>query len=298
MKGADAANLGLFLAMSVTWGGTWVAIKLGIADVPPIFFAALRYAAVAVVLVVIVPGATKAFRDGAAWRTIVTGVLINAGTYSLLFWGMQFIGSGTAGLINLSLMPVGLFVFAVVFADESPRWRHALALALGVAGVAVLFAGKTTISGGGLELLGAAAVVAGTVCYCLGTILSRPLLRALTPIELTAAQALVGTLGLLLLSAALEPLSFETLRALAGWAPLAALAYLALFGTILAYAIYLKLVRDWGAPRAGLYAFISPVIALVLGWLAFGEPIGWREIAGAVLMLAAAGLALMQHTEA
>jgi drug/metabolite transporter (DMT)-like permease len=77
---------------------------------------------------------------------------------------------------------------------------------------------------------------------------------------------------------------------------LAALLFLAIFGTVAAYTIYLRLVRDWGAPRAGLYSFVSPIVALTIGWILFGEPVGWREVGGATIMLAAASLALKHGT--
>jgi drug/metabolite transporter (DMT)-like permease len=87
---------------------------------------------------------TAPFGRDVAVRTVLTGLLINTGTYALLFWGIQFIDSGVAGLINLSLVPVGLFVLSVLIGDERPRWRHALALAFGAIGLCVLFCNGAT----------------------------------------------------------------------------------------------------------------------------------------------------------
>jgi drug/metabolite transporter (DMT)-like permease len=285
-------NFGLFAAMSLIWGATWVAIKLGVMAVPPIFFAGMRYVLAGALLAVFVRGVDGLFGRGRIGRTVLTGLLVNAGTYALLFWGMQFVGSGVSGLINMSLIPVGLFGLSVLVGDEEPRWRHALALGLGVAGLAVLFSGKASFGGSSRELWGAAAIVAATFCYCLGTVLSRPLLAAFTPLQVATAQAMVGAIGLMGLSAALEPLSLATLHLLAAPAPLAGLMFLVIFGTVAAYTIYLRLVREWGAARAGLYAFVSPIAALALGWLMFAEPVGWREAVGAAAMLLAAGLAM------
>jgi drug/metabolite transporter (DMT)-like permease len=117
---------------------------------------------------------------------------------------------------------------------------------------------------------------------------------AFAPLQLTAAHALVGAIGLLVLAAALEPLAGETLGALGAPVAIASLLFLVFFGTVVAYTIYLKLVRDGGAARAGLYPFLSPVVALVLGWLIFSEEIGWSEIAGAAIMLVGAALALVR----
>ena len=103
--------------------------------------------------------------------------------------------------------------------------------------------------------------------------LSRPLLDRVSPIELTAAQGLVAAVGLSLLSFALEPVSSATFRALVTPLPLAGLLFMVCFGTFIAYTIYLRLVRDWGAPRAGLFSFVSPVVALILGALVLDEPL-------------------------
>jgi drug/metabolite transporter (DMT)-like permease len=285
-------DLALFGIMSLIWGATWAAIKLGVTTVPPIFFAGLRYALTSILLALFVRGLGGPFGTKFIWRTLVSGALVNVGTYSLLFWGMQYVSSGVSGLINLSLIPVGLFALSILAGEEAPRWRHGIALALGLIGLAVLFLGKATLGGGSMELPGAAAIVAATFCYCLGTVLSRPLLAAFSPLQLTAAQAVVGAAGLLLLAAVLEPVSIDTLTALASPGPLGGLLFLVIFGTVVAYAIYLRLVRDWGAPRAGLYAFVSPIVALALGWLFFAEQVGWREISGAAILLLAAALAL------
>jgi drug/metabolite transporter (DMT)-like permease len=278
--------------MSLAWGGTWAAVKVGVELVPPIFLAALRYVLVAAALALFVRGFLRPFASGALGRTLITGALVNVGTYAALFWGMQFVPSGVSGLINLSLVPVGLLGFSVLVGDTRIAWRHVAAVAVGVVGLVVLFSGKLQAVGSRAELVGAAAIVAATAFYCLGTVLSRPLLGRFSPLQLEAAQAMVGAAGLALLAALLEPISGDTLHALGSPQALASLAYLVVIGTLLAFTIYLRLVRDWGAPRAGLYAFISPIVALCVGWLFFGERIGWREAAGALFMLAAAGGAL------
>jgi drug/metabolite transporter (DMT)-like permease len=119
-------------------------------------------------------------------------------------------------------------------------------------------------------------------------------LDELTPIQLTAAQALVGAVGLAALSLLLEPVTPQTFAALLAPAPLAGLLFVIVGGTFVAYNIFLRLMREWGAPRAGLYSFVSPVVALVLGALIFGEPLTWREWAGAAIMLLAAAIAVVR----
>jgi len=192
----------------------------------------------------------------------------------------------------MSMNPVCLFGLAILLGQERPSWRHALALVLGIAGLLLLFSGKATITGDTMELWGAAALVGGSLAYCVGSVLSRPLLDEITPLQLTAAQGLVGAVGLTVLSLIAEPISGATFTALLRPEPLAGVLFLIICGTFIAYTIFLRLMRDWGASRAGLYSFLSPVVALSLGALVYGEPLTWREAAGAAIMIAAAWIAV------
>jgi drug/metabolite transporter (DMT)-like permease len=289
------ANHLLFLLMSLIWGVTWAATKAGIAVVPPLFFGAVRYILVAAVILVVARDLRAVFGGGRAPRLIVTGALVVVGCYGFLYWGMQFVASGVAGVVNMSMNPIGLFGFAILFGQERPSWRHALALALGIVGLVILFSGKAELSGTSAELWGAAAMIAAAASYCLGSVLSRPLLDELTPFQLTSAQALVGAIGLTALSLVFEPVSAATFRAMLAPAPLAGVLFLVIAGTFVAYTIFLRLMRDWGAPRAGLYSFVSPVVALLLGALIYAEPLTWRELAGAGVMLFAAAIAVARR---
>src|SRR6185295_5574473 len=289
------ANHLLFLLMSLIWGVTWAATKAGIAVVPPLFFGAVRYILVSAVIVVVARDLRETFGHGRAPRLIVTGALTVVGCYAFLYWGMQFVASGVAGVVNMSMNPVGLFGFAILFGQERPSWRHGLALVLGIGGLVILFSGKAELSGTSAELWGAAAMIVAAASYCLGSVLSRPLLDELTPFQLTSAQAIVGAVGLTALSLIVEPVSAATFRAMLAPAPLAGVLFLVIAGTFIAYTIFLRLVRDWGAPRAGLYSFVSPVVALALGALIYGEPLTWRELTGAAVMLLAAAIAVLRR---
>ncbi|MDB5412319.1 MAG: EamA family transporter [Rubritepida sp.] len=285
-------NTVLFLVMSLIWGGSWAAARIGLDGMPAIFFAAVRYAVSTVILCVAVRGWTGLYGREYLGRTLLTGLLVNAGCYGLLFWGMQTVPSGLAGLINLAVTPVALFALAIWVGDDRPSWRHAAAIATGLAGLIALFWGRLQDGGGMEEWPRFAAIIAGTLSYCAGSVLSRPLVQRFSPFQVTAAQVPIGMVGLAIASAAIEPIHAETWLALLRPAALGSLAYLVLAGTVAAYTIYMRLVRDWGTSRAGLYAFLSPVVALAFGHWLFGERIGATEITGAVLMLGASAIAL------
>ena len=125
----------LFLLMSLIWGVTWIATKAGLAAVPPLFFGAARYILVSAVLVFVVRDLRAVFGGGRALRIIVTGTLVVVATYAFLYWGMLYVASGVAGVVNMSMNPVFLFALAILFGQERPTWRHALALVLGIGGL-------------------------------------------------------------------------------------------------------------------------------------------------------------------
>ncbi|TPI14818.1 EamA family transporter [Mesorhizobium sp. B4-1-3] len=289
------SNLTLFGLMALIWGLTWAAVKIGLdAGVPPILLAGLRYLLTAGILAFWTQGAFTAFAEGRPMRIIISALLTNAGTYGLLFWGMQTVPSGLSGLVNLALVPVLLFGLAVLLGEEQPTWRHGLALALGCTGLLGLFWTRLVEqeSGNGLGL---AAIVGGTACYCAGSVIARPLIGPIRPLTLTAIHAILGGAALIVISFFLGEVS-ATLPEKIDVAPAtASLLFLSLLGTIVAYTIYLRLLEQWGTARAGLYAFISPIVALAVGVWLFGEKVGAAEIGGAALLLVAAGLALFGH---
>lgn len=287
----------LFALMALIWGTTWIAIKAGVTAVPPLLFAGTRFVAAGVLLL-----AWLALRGGlrpvarADWPALAgVAVLIIAGTYGLLFWGLRHAPSGLAGVINLALMPVFLLALGLLHGEE--RWRPALALAIvvGVAGLGVLFAPSLAADAAASLRWGLLAVVGATLAYCWGSVLNRRLLRRYAATQVSAVQVLVGGTVLTALALAAEDVGAETWRAFAAPAVLAGWLFLVVGGSLLAFTIYLHLVHAWGATRAGMYAFVSPVVALAAGALVYGEALTPANLAGSALVLAAAWLALRRE---
>jgi drug/metabolite transporter (DMT)-like permease len=132
---------------------------------------------------------------------------------------------------------------------------------------------------------GLAAIVGGTAISCLGSVVVRRLVGPVQQLALTAVQAVIGGAALLALSVAFEPLSFEVARQFLTPEATGKSLFLLLLGTIVGYTIFQNLLREWGTVRAGLYAFISPIVALAIGALMFGEHVGPAEIGGGFLCL-------------
>jgi drug/metabolite transporter (DMT)-like permease len=152
--------------------------------------------------------------------------------------------------------------------------------------------GISTAHGDPMEMMGLAAVAAGTLFYCVGAVLSRPIAGTMPTLTLAGWQTLIGGIGLTAVTLALEPVGLADIRALASWPVLPAVLFLIVGGSLMGFTIYMRLLRDWGAFRAGLYAFVSPAIAVAVGVVALSEPFGWSEAVGALLMFGAAAIAL------
>lgn len=284
----------LFALMALIWGTTWIAIKAGVTAVPPVLFAGTRFTAAGLLLLgwLALRGALRPVprRD---WPAVagVAGLIIVA-TYGLLFWGVRHAPSGLAGVINLAVMPVALLGLGLLHGEE--RWRGALglAVAVGVLGLGVLFRPTLAVEAAAGVHWGLLAVVGGTLAYAWGSVLNRRLLRRYAAPQLAALQVLGGGVALTALALGVEPVDSATWRAFGAPAVLAGWLFLVLGGSLAAFTIYLHLVHTWSATRAGMYAFVSPVVALACGAVVYGEALTPGNLAGSALVLAAAWLAL------
>ena len=285
-----------FGAMALTWGLTWIAAKWATEAAPPVLVAGLRLLLACPLFALWCRVAGLSFWTPDPVRLLLSGLLINTGCYSFLFWGVARTPTGLAAIVNLSLIPVFSMLIGAAYREERTTRRRLGAVALGAFGLLLLFrerlAGTTGTTGGDETAVGLAAVVAGTVFYAWGAIVSKPLLRAMPPVALAAWQTGIGGAGLLLASALLERPGPADALALASGRPLAGFLFLVGAGSLVGFSIYLWLLREWGAFRAGLYAFVSPAVAVAVGSVALGEPFGVAEATGMAVMLTATALVL------
>lgn len=289
----NATTAALYVAMCLIWGLSWIAIKTGVDAVPPLFFAACRFLLAGGLLFAVARWRRSRLPADAPWgRIVVAALLINTGCYATLFWGMQYVPSGFAGVVNLSLVPITLFALGIFFGLERFTRTRAAALALGVAGLLVLMRARLSIEPSPMAVAGSLAVVAATFSYGLGSVLSRPLLDRVPSLALAAVHNVIGGLGLALLSFGFETVDAAAFARLADPPVLASLAFLIFFASLIAFTVYLRLLRDWGPYRAGTYAFVSPIIAVAVGIAMAGERYTVLEFLGAATMLAAVGLSL------
>jgi drug/metabolite transporter (DMT)-like permease len=285
----------MFAVLCFVWGTTWLAMKVGIATVPPGFFAGTRWTIAGVVLLLVraLSGHTLNVPFRLRARLVLCSVLMVSLNQVIQLYGLRHITAGLAAVLSSALTPIGLLGFAVALRQEQFRWRQVGAVALGVAGILVLF-GPKALKGelNIMEVLGALAVVVSTLSYAAGSVLARPLMRTMPPAHVAAMTNFIGGGLLLVFALAFEPGALTATTGNWGWPAFLAWLYLLLPGSLGATVIYFLLVRDWGASRAGTYAFVSPVIAVVIGLAFFGERVETYDVLGMILMLAAAAMVL------
>lgn len=281
--------------MALIWGLTWLPMKLASEVVPPVFLAATRFLLAASCFLPILLARGMPLRSDQFGRIVVASLLITTGCYSFLFWGVAVAPSGLSATVNLALMPIFLVMIGAFYGQERITARRVGAIALGVAGLVLLFSGRSgPVQGGTLAAFGLAAVAVGTVSYAWGSVISRPLTQSMPPMVLAFWQSLIGGLGLVPVSLALEGYDPARFAALADGRAVLGLSVLVLGGSLCAFSIFLWLVRDWGAFRAGLYSFVSPIIAVAIGVVYAQEPFGWAEAVGMAIMLVATALTLAE----
>ncbi len=285
----------LFATLCIVWGANWLAMKAGVATVPPGFFSGTRWTFAGLVLLAWwkLQGGSFRIRRRVLWRLVFVSVMLISINAVIMLYGLRYVPVGLAAVINAGLTPVAMLGFGVAFGLERFRPRQLVAFALGIGGILVLF-GPKAIEGrlDYPELLGALAIIAGNLFYCYGSVASLPLMRVVSPVLLTATTNFTGGLILLVMSLLFEPGVGQAMTFHWGAAAWAGWLFMVIAGSLGATIIYFFLVRDWGPGRTGSYAFVSPVIAILLGMLIYGERLDAIEVAGMVLMLAGAGVAL------
>jgi drug/metabolite transporter (DMT)-like permease len=284
----------VWLILCGIWGSTWLFIKLGLNDLPPLTFAGIRFVIASLVLFAFVRfRRIKLPRDRSDWVFLaITGVLSFTLNYGLVFWGEQYISSGLAALLQATLPAFGLVIAHFYLPGERMTWTKIAGVILGVLGVAVVFSNQLNIAGGG-ALAGAIGLVLSAFFAAYSNVLVKARGQKLDPAILAGGQMFFGMIPLLIIGFGLEgsPLHFH-------WTTVSVVAmfYLALVGTVLAFLLYYWLVHNMDVTKSMLIALVTPVVAVVLGMLVLREELNWRTLAGGAMIMAGIGFIVVRKT--
>ena len=283
----------VFLILSAIWGSTWLFIKLGLEDLPPLSFAGVRFVIAATLLfAVVLLRRVPLPRNRKDWKLMaVTGVLAFSLNYGLLFWGEQHVSSGLAALLQATIPAFGLVIAHYHLPGERMTWVKITGILLGISGVGVIFSNQLS-DHGTLALLGSAAIVLGALAVAYANVLVKARGGHLDPAVLAFGQMVFGLVPLLIAGAATEgnPMKFN-------WTPRAWLSviYLALVGSSLAFLLYYWLVKNMEVTNTMLISLVTPLIAVILGMLVLNEQLTWRIVAGGTAILCGIGLIILRN---
>jgi drug/metabolite transporter (DMT)-like permease len=278
--------LSAFALVYLVWGSTYLAIRFAIETLPPFSMAAARF--------LVAGGAMYAFArvfGGAAaptraeWRTTaIVGVLLLVFGNGLVVWAELSVPSGMAALI------VGVVPCCTVLVDwlrpngTRPGARVVMGLVLGLAGLFVLIGPDVLMGGGRADYIGVAALITASFTWAVGSIYSRHAPMPRSPVLATGMEMLAASVGLAILALLHGDFTHAdaaaiTLVSIAGW------LYLVVFGSIVAFTAYVFLLQVSTPARVSTYAYVNPVVAVLLGFAIAGEPLTTRMIVAAAVIV-------------
>jgi drug/metabolite transporter (DMT)-like permease len=274
-----------FAAVYLIWGSTYLAIRWAIETMPPFWMAAVRFLVAGVALYVWARWRGAPRPTGRQWRdAAISGTLLLAGGNGAVVVAEQWVPSGLAALLVASV-PLWLVVLDALFgAKIRPTRRTTVGLVAGFLGVGVLAGSPGVGAGGPEELLGGLLVLGGSVAWASGSLFSRYAKLPARPRMRVGMQMLCGGVVLTVLSvAAGEPSRLDlSVISTRSWA---SLAYLIVAGALIGYSAYIWLLTVVTPARAGTYAYVNPVVAMLLGWALADEPLTFRSLLAAAIIL-------------
>ena len=284
--GRPAWKKGLaYAVIYLVWGSTFLAIRIGVQEIPPFLCAAIRFSLAGAMLW----GWTLARGDRPPtprqWlATLLLAFLIFVLDYGLVFWAERVVPSGIAAVM-LATIPLFMAICEIaVLRERRLTPRLAIALLLGIAGVAVLTSHTLALGGHAVPAPEAVGLIIGAMSWAVASVLTRRLPLPASRTVTSGSQMFAGGVLLAITAASLGELrGFDpTTVTPAAWL---ALAYLIVPGSILAFTAFLWLIQVDSPTRVGTYAYVNPVVAVLLGYFAGGEELSLRTVLGSLLVL-------------
>ena len=283
----------VWLILATIWGTTWLFIKVGLEDLPPITFAAARFLlSVAILLVLIRVQKIPLPKTAKEWRLIaLTGVLQFSINYSMVFWSEQYITSGLAAVLQAMITVFGLVLAWIFLPSERITAQKIIAVLIGVAGVAVIFIDQLRIENW-MSFLGCVGIVVGAYAAAQASILVKAKAGGMHPASLVFAQMICGLPAIMIYSLVAEgnPFNFHWT-----WKAVACVLYLSVFGTVAAFWLYYWLLSKIESTKAMMISLVTPLLAVIIGWIVLGEKLPPQTGVGGLLIIAGIGLIVFRR---
>jgi drug/metabolite transporter (DMT)-like permease len=274
-----------FAIIYFVWGSTYLAIRVGVHEVPPFLLAAMRFLIAGLLLYGWMIARGERSPTGRQWTSAsLLAILIFVLDYGLVFWAEQRVPSGVAAVMMATIPAFMALSEIILLRTQRLTLRLTLALLIGIGGVAVLMSGSLNLGGAPIDKEGAAALIVASISWSVASVLSRKLPLPPSKVMSSGAQMLAGGVFLALTAAALgEFRSFHPSAISCGvWL---SLLYLIVAGSIIAYTAYVWLIHHESPTKVGTYAYVNPVVAVLVGYFLGGETIDPRTILGTLFVL-------------
>lgn len=274
-----------FAIIYLVWGSTFLAIRVGVREVPPFLLAAMRFLVAGLFLYGWTIARGERSPSAREWTSAASlAILIFVFDYGLLFWAEQRVPSGIAAVM-MATIPVFMSLAEIaILRTQRLTFRLGLALLIGIGGVAVLVNRSLNLGGAPIDRWGAVALIAAAISWSVSSSLTRKLPLPPSKVMSSGAQMLAGGVFLAVTAAALGEFRGFHPSTVSREAWLA-LLYLIVAGSIVGFTAYVWLIHHQSPTKVGTYAYVNPVVAVLVGYLLGGEGLGLRTMLGAASVL-------------
>lgn len=288
-KAPTAMLIAAFATIYLLWGSTYTAIRIVVETLPPFLAAGVRFLIAGGLMLAVLHARGTPLPSRALWRhAAITGTLMLVGGNGLVMWAERTISSGFTALL-IALVPVW---FALLDwarpRGVRPQFKTVAGIFVGFLGIALLVSARGGFASMNGQWAGALAIIISGFCWAGGTLCSKYQPNTSSPWMTSAAQMLCGGVGLMLV-ALLRGEPWHTDWSQVSGRSVAALGYLIVFGSWIAYSAYVWLLHHTTPARLSTYAYVNPIIAVFLGWVLLNEKVNSGMLwAAAVIVLGVA----------
>ncbi|MCG8540323.1 MAG: EamA family transporter [Clostridia bacterium] len=271
-----------YLAVCFFWGSTYLAIKIGVENFPPFLFAGIRFITAGGLTIFYSKLKGNAFADNKKdiAKISIVGLLMLLGGNGLVVFAEQWVHSGIASLL-VATVPLFIAIIEIfILRDKKMDYKGLIGLALGFGGVVYLTLGKSS-TGGIIDFKGTLILLFASLFWSMGSVYSKTFKANGSIISNIGIQMFAGGIGLStvgLLRGEISSINFARSSVLA-------LLYLIVFGSIIGYSCYIYILQKWPASKAGTYAYVNPIVAVVLGTIVLGEPFTFSIVISMIIII-------------
>ncbi|HEY0703216.1 MAG TPA: EamA family transporter [Candidatus Acidoferrales bacterium] len=274
-----------FAIIYIVWGSTYLAIRIGVQEVPPLLLAAMRFAVAGFAIYAWVIARGEPSPTKREWRSAgILALVFFLLDYGLVFWAEQRVNSGVTAVMLATIPMFMALSEIIILRTQRLTSRLIVALLVGIGGVAVLMTNSLNLGGSPIDKLGAVALIISPITWSIASAFSRKLPLPKSKLMSSGAQMLLGGIFLTIAAAAFG--EFQNFHpAVVSRQAWFALAYLIVAGSIIGFTAYVWLLAHESPTRVGTYGYVNPIVAVILGYFVAGEPLTTRTVVGALFVL-------------